>query len=348
MPRTRSIAWAELKIGIIGVVAMILASMLILAVGGQGGFFWQRYPVKTLFPDVLGMKAGAIVRVAGNDVGKVTAIEFSGAQVEVGMELSKRVRHLITDQSVASLGSLSLLGEPIVIITPAPQGTPVPDWGYLKSSKSTGPVADAAAAAATSLEAANRLLKDLSEGRGSMGKLMTDEALYHEMTALASAANAVTKQIASGKGTVGALMNDPAAYNAMRASLTDLEEILAKVRRGEGPLGLLMNDPAMSRSLAGSAAHMESITGRISRGEGTVGQLLASDDMYGRMDAIVSRLETLIGGLSSGQGTAGQLLQDQKLYDNMNTAATSLNELIAAIRKDPRKYLTVRVSIFGG
>jgi hypothetical protein len=32
----------------------------------------------------------------------------------------------------------------------------------------------------------------------------------------------------------------------------------------------------------------------------------------------------------------------------MNAAATSLNELIAAIKKDPKKYLTVRVSIFGG
>lgn len=348
MPRTRSIAWAELKIGIIGVIAIALASMLILAVGGQGGFFWQRFPVKTLFADVLGMKSGAVVRVAGSDVGKVADVEFSGSQVEVTMELSKDVRHLITDQSVASLGSLSLLGEPIVVITPAPQGNPLPDWGYLKSSRSTGPVADAAAAAAATLEAGHRLLKDLADGRGSIGKLMTDEALYAEMTELASAANSVTKQISAGKGTVGALMNDPAAYNSMRASLTELEGILAKVRRGEGSLGLLMNDPAMSKSLAGTGANMEAITGRISRGEGTMGKLLTQDEMYIRMDAIVGRLDTLIGGLSAGQGTAGQLLQDKKLYDNMNTAATSLNELIAAIKADPRKYLTVRVSIFGG
>ena len=93
---------------------------------------------------------------------------------------------------------------------------------------------------------------------------------------------------------------------------------------------------------------MEAITGRIDRGEGTMGKLLTEDEMYNRMDAIVTKLDTLIGGLSSGQGTAGQFLQDKKLYDNMNTAATSLNELLAEIKKDPRKYLTVRVSIFGG
>ena len=38
MPRTRSLAWSELKIGILAVAALVLATMLIFAVGGQGGF----------------------------------------------------------------------------------------------------------------------------------------------------------------------------------------------------------------------------------------------------------------------------------------------------------------------
>jgi len=93
---------------------------------------------------------------------------------------------------------------------------------------------------------------------------------------------------------------------------------------------------------------MEAIAGRINRGEGTVGKLLNEDELYTRLDALTTRLDSLVSGLSSGQGTAGQLLQDKRLYDNMNAAATSLNELIAEIKKDPKKYLTVRVSIFGG
>jgi len=34
------------------------------------------------------------------------------------------------------------------------------------------------------------------------------------------------------------------------------------------------------------------------------------------------------------------------MYDNMNSAASELKGLIADIRKDPKKYLNVRVSIF--
>ena len=37
MPRTRSLAWAELKFGLIAVFAMVMAGMLIFAVGGSGG-----------------------------------------------------------------------------------------------------------------------------------------------------------------------------------------------------------------------------------------------------------------------------------------------------------------------
>ena len=39
MPRTRSLAWSQLKVGIIAVVAIVLATMLVFAVGGESGMF---------------------------------------------------------------------------------------------------------------------------------------------------------------------------------------------------------------------------------------------------------------------------------------------------------------------
>ncbi len=57
-------------------------------------------------------------------------------------------------------------------------------------------------------------------------------------------------------------------------------------------------------------------------------------------------MDQLTDGLQNGRGTAGQLLHDQQLYENMNQAATELRGLLSDIRKDPQKYLRVRVSIF--
>ena len=107
MPRTRSLAWAELKIGIVAVVALVLAIMVIIAVGGEGGFFAGTYQLKTTFKNVQGIKSGAVVRVAGVDVGKVTSVDFVGAEVQVTLKVNDDNQSRITDQSRASIGSSS-------------------------------------------------------------------------------------------------------------------------------------------------------------------------------------------------------------------------------------------------
>src|SRR4030095_689588 len=111
MPRTRSLAWAELKIGAVSFIAVVIATLVIFQLSGEGGFFWQRYSIKTIFDDVAGLKEGAPVRLAGMDVGSVTGVSLTGDRVEVLMEVSRDHRNRITSTSVASLGSVSLLGE---------------------------------------------------------------------------------------------------------------------------------------------------------------------------------------------------------------------------------------------
>ena len=48
MPRTRSLAWAELKVGLITMFAMLMTALLIFLLSGQGGFPWQQYGLKTV------------------------------------------------------------------------------------------------------------------------------------------------------------------------------------------------------------------------------------------------------------------------------------------------------------
>src|SRR3954465_10799486 len=129
MPRTRSLAWSELKLGILTIVAILVATVTIFAVMGSKGFSWQRYTLKTRFPNVAGLAKGSPVRVAGVEVGTVTDIQFAEAQVDVTFQVKETVRPRLTDQSTASLGSVPLLGESAVDITPAISGTPVPEFG---------------------------------------------------------------------------------------------------------------------------------------------------------------------------------------------------------------------------
>src|SRR6185503_19328685 len=242
MPRTRSLAWSELKIGLMAIAALALTAMLVIAVGGASGFAWERYELKTSFDNVQGLKSGAIVRIAGVEVGKVTSVELSGAGVEVRLSIKKENRSRVTTDSAASIGSMSLLGEPLIDVSAASTGTP---------------------------------------------------------------------------------------FNA-----------------GEGSIGQLLKDDKLAKSLTATSSNFEQVSGRLTRTDNTAGKLLNEKELYDKLNSTVSRLDELTKNLNEGKGTAGQLLHDTKLYDTMNGAANEIKELIAAIKKDPKKYLTVRVSIF--
>jgi phospholipid/cholesterol/gamma-HCH transport system substrate-binding protein len=346
MPRTRSLAWAELKIGITAVIAIALAAALVFLLSGEGGFFWQQYQIKTVFTNIAGLGPGAPVRVAGLEVGTVEDVQFLGDRVEVVMAVGKDYQSRITSGSVASLGSVSLLGESAVDITASVSGTPVPEWGYVPSGPPTGSISDVATKASAGIEQLTTILNDIQSGRGTIGQLMTNDSLYQGLNGLVGAAEQVASSITRGEGTLGRLVNDPAAAKALEASLANLESVTAKIKNGEGSLGRLLNDDSLAKSLASTTANIDGMTGRLNRGEGTLGKLFTEQQLYDRINSTTDRLDKLIAALNAGEGTMGQLLRDKQLYDNMNTTIVEMRNLLANITKDPKKYLNVRVSLF--
>lgn len=348
MPRTKSLAWSQLKLGIVGVIAIALAMALILAVGGQAGFWWERYTLHTQFPNAAGMKSGAVVRVAGKDIGKVTAVEFApgGKGVDITMDIHEDVQSLITTESRASMGSLSLLGEPIVEISPSQAGSPLPNGGFVPAVPATGSIAEVASTAGVTLGEANKILERINRGEGTAGKIFTDEKLYADAQSLLNAVDAVVRNVQRGGGTIGQLMQNPRAYREAEASLANLRTLTDRINRGEGSLGAFLKDDAIAKSVAATSANIEAITGRINRGEGTLGKALTDDQMWQRFTAVTVSLEKMIAELQAGQGTAGKFLKNDELYENMNRTVIELREFLAEVKKDPKKYLNIRVSIF--
>jgi phospholipid/cholesterol/gamma-HCH transport system substrate-binding protein len=346
MPRTRSLAWSELKIGIVSVAALTLAAVMIFLLSGEGGFAWERYRLKAIFNNIAGLKEGAPVRVAGVEVGSVSEVNFIGDQVEVVVEVKDEHQPRITTESRATLGTVSLLGESAVDITASTRGTPIPEWGYIPTGPPPPTLAEVGELATEGIAEVTKLLQEIRAGRGTVGKLFTDDAVYKELNALLQSVDRVASQIATGRGTLGRLTNDPRLHDEILASVTDLRIIAGRIRNGEGSLGRLLNDPAFASSVTTATQNLEGLTGRLNRGEGTAGKLLTETQLYDRLNRVTDQLSTLTTNLNAGEGTAGQLLRDRQLYENMNKAVAEIRNLVAEITKDPKKYLNVKVSIF--
>ena len=346
MPRTRSLAWSELKVGLLTIVAIVIALVLVFSLTGAKGWFWQRYTLKTRFPNVAGLAPGSPVRVAGVQVGSVKDIVFAGEQVDVVFEVNRKVQQRITQNSTAFLGSVSLLGSSAVDISPSTTGEPIAEYGYVKAVRAKGQFADIAEQATGTIDEVTGLVHDLRQGKGTAGKLITDEQLYVQLNQFVATAGQITRELQQGKGTLGKLLKDPKAANELEASLKNIEDMTRRINAGEGSLGALIKDDAFAKSLQTATANINELTGRLNRGEGTAGKLFTDATLFNRLNSVTERFDVLVTKLNDGQGTAGLLLKDKQLYENMNGAVTDLRKLLDQVSKDPKKYLNVKVSIF--
>jgi phospholipid/cholesterol/gamma-HCH transport system substrate-binding protein len=56
-----------------------------------------------------------------------------------------------------------------------------------------------------------------------------------------------------------------------------------------------------------------------------------------------SKLDELLNRINKGEGSLGKLAQNDSLYDNMNKTIISIDSLINDIKKNPKKYLEIKV-----
>ena len=93
-------------------------------------------------------------------------------------------------------------------------------------------------------------------------------------------------------------------------------------------------------------ANLDQVSGRVARGEGSLGRMMSDDKLYESLQGVSTRLDTLLTRIEKGDGSMGRLINDPEFYNNMNGAAKDLRLLIADVRRDPEKYLRVKVSLF--
>ena len=109
MPRTRSLAWSELKIGVLTIVAVVIAVADHLHADRRPRVLLAALHPEDAFANVAGLKSGSPVRVAGVEVGTVTSVDdFVGEQVDVTFEVNESMRERITTRLDRHAGSVSL------------------------------------------------------------------------------------------------------------------------------------------------------------------------------------------------------------------------------------------------
>ena len=120
MPAERSQFALQVRIGAFILSGLLVFVAIIYLLGAQARYFERKYDLTVEFVEVGGLIEGATVRLAGVQIGRVTAVtlpEQPGAKVRVTLTIARRFSERIRRDSEARIATQGLLGDKIVEIT---------------------------------------------------------------------------------------------------------------------------------------------------------------------------------------------------------------------------------------
>src|SRR4051812_37328869 len=128
----------KLRVGIFVLVSLAVFLGVIYMLGARARLFEARYTLAAEFTDVGGLQPGATVRLAGVQIGRVSAVELPaqpGGKVRVEMKIAKQFADRIRKDSEARIVTQGLLGDRIIELTVGSAQTAAVQSGELIRSR---------------------------------------------------------------------------------------------------------------------------------------------------------------------------------------------------------------------
>jgi phospholipid/cholesterol/gamma-HCH transport system substrate-binding protein len=361
MPSQQEVKWSQLKVGVIVLASIALLTTLLFLMTSASGMnvFSHKVILFTYFENSAGLKIGAPVNLEGVTIGEVKAVQVSTdparkqTPVKVVMKIDPKYHTSLHTDSKASLSTVGVLGDTVVDINSQVAVGPEIKSGAELQTLASPNLTDVIKASQGTVESLNVILAkmnaivdNIQSGKGSVGMLINDPTLYNKATATVNELQTLTQNLNQGKGTAGKLIADPELYDRLNDTATKLDNIATALEAGKGTAGKLLKDDSLYNNLNSTLQHANSLLAEADAGKGALG-LMAKDPAFARkLDNTVTQLDTILTNVNGGKGTLGKLAVDDAAYNNLNTLLSSSNDLVGAIRKDPKKYLTIHLKIF--
>lgn len=158
-------------LGLMVLTGLSLAAGALFLIGGRGWYGTDAFHVRAGFHEIRGVEVGTRVRLKGMDAGEVVAVtppEQLDDPVVLRLKLKGEYRRLIRPDAVVRIESDGLVGGKVLEIkaAPAPSAAPM-DVVIAEDQMLQGDSSDL-------MENVGAALNDVREGKGSLGKFLTD------------------------------------------------------------------------------------------------------------------------------------------------------------------------------
>jgi phospholipid/cholesterol/gamma-HCH transport system substrate-binding protein len=265
-----------------------------------------------LFNTAQELKLGDRVKLAGVEVGKVEAITITTNKIKVTMKLRKGAP--VKTDTVARIQFAGLMGQNFVSLEFGSEASPiVADDNIINSAEQPdlGAIMQKLDNVASGVE---NLTKSFTGDKidslfGPLIGFVKDNR--EPLTATIANLRNTSAQIAEGKGSVGKMIFDDALYNTalttvsnlqstsdeIKVAIAEAKKVVNGINAGEGSLGKLVKDETLYKETTASMANLKEILEKINSGQGTIGKLVNEQEFYKNAKLTLQKVDKATEGL---------------------------------------------------
>ncbi len=231
----------EIQVGGFVLLGLLAVAVMTVMLGSEEGIFRPRVRLRSVFANSGGLRPGAPVLLAGLNVGAVTGLRFTEAgssddraRVEVLLEVDQRQLEFIRGDSVATIGSVGLLGDKSIEISVGNPDSPAVQADALLPTEeplSLGAMIEQVGPMVSKLDA---ILSDVS--------VLSHELAGPERPIVRSleSLDSILDRIDRGEGTIGHLAASSATAEALDSTLLEARAAFADVQAATADLPATM------------------------------------------------------------------------------------------------------------
>ncbi|MCW3115756.1 MAG: Mammalian cell entry related domain protein [Segetibacter sp.] len=298
-------------VGIFIFLGIAIFVVTVLTLGGQQKTFQKSIVVRAIFDDINGLQKGNNIWFSGVKIGTVKKISFVGnSQVEVDMNIDEASKQYIRKNAKARISSDGLIGNKIIVL-------------YAGASKSP------------SVENGDLLGVEKASNPDEM--MATFQANNQNLFAITTDVKGISKRITEGKGTVGKLLTDETLVNDLHSTMLRLRQASANAERLSATIAAfaeklqrkgtlandLVTDTTVFNRLKATAAQIESVSKNASI---VVDNLNNTSSQLGNS---LNNKSTPVGMLLNDEDAAADI---RVILSNLQAGSQKLNDDLEAVQ----------------
>ena len=324
----------EVKVGLFVTVLLALLAASIFVLGGSSDLLERRYRLNGAWADVAGLQEGAVVRLAGIDVGEVSKVQISQdlgvKQIMVELTIMERYKERIRADSEARIDTVGVLGDKYVALSMGSMDLPVLEDGDWLTTQAPLDILEYTKKVQDILGSTTSISHKLDLMLGS-----DQEAAQASLSESFAHIEEIVRQAKTGPGLAYSLVYD-------EKTVKRVDNILANFEAASGDLAAMTHEivygkggAELSAELRELASAMGQLTDDIKNEDSVLHALIYDPEKAKMVDDLATTASALAAtaqAIEQGEGTVGMLARDPALYEDLRAlvGGAQRNKLLRA------------------